>query len=220
MRGAFPVVYLFETQAVVRVPIGLQHEAGTRADYRATQLVSDAGLDCPRPLDSPLVTSGWSATETTYASGDTPTPSTGNVDRGWVLSTLDALQHTANESPYLAAALPPVRSWCGGEDWRDIVDATTKPDANARVRESALHCVDAVLEAEQDTTPTRVHGDLGPRNLLVQEGSSAPSLIDTDNAAWADKATDLAPPRAGEANRTRPRSRGQSMADHRPWRSR
>jgi hypothetical protein len=145
VHGAFHVVYLFEGQAVVRVRIGLQHEAGTRADYRATQLLSDAGLDCPRPLDTPLVTSGWSATESTYASGDAPMPSTWNLDRGWVLSTLDALQRTAKESPSLAAALPPVRSWCGGEDWRDIVDAMTKTTANTGVRESALHCVDAVL---------------------------------------------------------------------------
>jgi len=59
----------------------------------------------------------------------------------------------------------------------------TEPDASAGVRESALRCVDAVLEAEQDATPTRVHGDFGPPNNLLPEGSSAPSLIDTDNVA-------------------------------------
>jgi hypothetical protein len=193
VHGAFHVVYLFDSEAVIRVRVGQQHEAGTRADYRAAELLSDAGLDCPRPLDSPLIRSGWSANMTTYASGDLPTPSTWNSDRGWILSALDSLQRTAHESPHLAGALAPVRSWCGGTEWRDIVDAVTKTDANAGVREQALRCVDAVLEAEQDVTPTLVHGDFGPHNLLLHEGSSAPSIIDTDNAAWADPATDIAP---------------------------
>ena len=71
--------------------------------------------------------------------------------------------------------------------------AQAKTQASAVLREPALRCVDAVLEAEQDVTPILVHGDFGPHNLLLHEGSSAPSIIDTDNAAWADKATDVAP---------------------------
>ena len=193
LHGAFHVVYLFEAEAVIRVRVGQQHEAGTRADYRATELLSDAGLDCPRPLDSPLITSEWSATMTTYASGDLPTPSTWNSDRGWILSALDALQRTAHKSPHLAGALAPVRSWCGGTEWREIVEDMTKTEASAGLREPALRCVDAVLDTEQGVIPTLVHGDFGPHNLLLREGSSAPSIIDTDNAAWADSATDIAP---------------------------
>ena len=193
MHGAFHVVYLFEAEAVIRVRVGHRHEAGTRADYRAAELLSDTGLDCPRPLDSPLITSEWSATMSTYASGDLPMPATWNSDRGWILSAFDALQCTAHESPHLAGALAPVRSWCGGEQWRHVVEAMTKTQASAGLRDPALRCVDAVLEAEQDVIPTLVHGDFGPHNLLLREGSSAPSIIDTDNAAWADPATDIAP---------------------------
>jgi aminoglycoside phosphotransferase (APT) family kinase protein len=69
----------------------------------------------------------------------------------------------------------------------------TKAEASAALREPALRCADAVLETEHDVIPTLVHGDFGPHNLLLHEGSSAPSIIDTDNAAWADSATDIAP---------------------------
>jgi aminoglycoside phosphotransferase (APT) family kinase protein len=49
----------------------------------------------------------------------------------------------------------------------------------------------SALRAREDAFATWIHGDLHPRNVLVQEGKIT-GIIDWGDISWGDRATDLA----------------------------
>lgn len=108
----------------------------------------------------------------------------GNMGRS--VGDLEGLQNAQ-----LLTGLPAARSWCGGDSWPDIVERI-RADAGTRVRKAAQIVVREVLSLEEEVTPSLVHGDLGPHNILWDD-SGAPGLIDFDNACPADPAIDVAP---------------------------
>ncbi|WP_420113085.1 phosphotransferase family protein [Pseudactinotalea sp.] len=98
-------------------------------------------------------------------------------------------------------ALPPVRTWCGGARFPEIVREELAPllaaHADDRVAALAVDAVDRMIALGSDGSPVLVHGDLGPHNLLWEDagrdGGRATGLIDLDHAAITDQVVDLAP---------------------------
>ena len=87
--------------------------------------------------------------------------------------------------------LPTARSWGGGNSWPDVVERITA-ESGFKVRKAAQIVVREVLNLEKGRSPSLVHGDFGPHNILWDE-SGTPALIDFDNACSADPAIDVAP---------------------------
>lgn len=125
-----------------------------------------------------------------FVDGISHEPRTWAEDRIGVLALLEAWAAAEAKHPELAASLPAARAWCGGESWRMLVEEMTAPDPE--VQDAARDRMDTVLELEASAERSPVHGDFGTHNLLWSRDGSA-VLIDTDHAAWADRAIDIAP---------------------------
>lgn len=74
--------------------------------------------------------------------------------------------------------------------WPELVEEMTAADPELQERARVRR--DTVLELEASAEGSPVHGDLGMHNILWRSEGSA-VVIDTDHAAWADRAIDIAP---------------------------
>jgi Ser/Thr protein kinase RdoA (MazF antagonist) len=186
-HGAFHHVAVLGSTGVVRVSFAANHEAQIARQSAALLAVGSVGLKTriPRLLRT-LTGDTWSAMACTFIEGahtaDRPWPEV----RHHFAAILDDLQ-----GAQLLTGLPAARSWCGGNSWPEVVERITA-DAGTRVRKAAQMVMREVLSLGDEVTPSLVHGDFGPHNILWDE-SGVPGLIDFDNACAADPAIDIAP---------------------------
>lgn len=188
-HGAFHIVIVLAPAAVIRLRTGRDHAGATRREVSVAAILASAGSPIPAPRGEPVITSDWSASLYEYVDGTALEPAGWTQDRDLVLALLQDLEEAASRHPQLRHRLPPVRSWCGGAAWPLIVEELTAGDP--QLRSAARVRINALLDQESQAELALVHGDFGPHNILV--GQRAPALIDTDHAAWADPAIDIAP---------------------------
>lgn len=189
-HGAFHQVLLLPPAAALRIRTGAGHAAATRREHDIAAILSGAGLRVPRPLAEPLHAEQWSAAAFSFAEGVSRDAGSWAEDRAVVLPLLEVWAAAGDEHRALATRLPAARHWCGGERWPSLVAQMTAADPE--VQAAARNRVRSVLELEPTAEFSAVHGDFGPHNLLWGR-DGALSLIDTDHAAWADPAIDVAP---------------------------
>lgn len=186
-HGAFHHVAVLGSTGVVRVSFASNHEAQIARESAALLAVSSSGLKTRIPtLLRTLTGDTWSAMACTVVAG------AHRADRPWHEVRDDfALILNDLQCAQLPTGLPPVRSWCGGDSWPDVVERITA-DAGTHVRKAAQIVVREVLSLEEEVTASLVHGDFGPHNILWDD-CGVPGLIDFDNACVADPAIDVAP---------------------------
>ncbi len=187
-HGAFHQVATLGATGVVRVSFAADHEAQISRQSTVLETVSGVGLKTRIPkLLRTLSHDTWSAMACTFIEG------VHDADRPWheIRRHFAGILDDLRSAQVLAAGLPPARSWCGGEEWPDVVERITADHAY-RVRSAAQTVVREVLNLHQAVNPALVHGDFGPHNILWDE-SGTPGLIDFDNACAADPAIDVAP---------------------------
>lgn len=187
-HGAFHHVAVLGSTGVVRVSFSANHEAQIARQSAVLLAISSVGLKTrvPKLLRS-LTGNTWSAMACTVIEG------AHMADRPWhevrhsfagILADLQGAQ--------LPTGLPPARSWCGGNSWPDVIERITA-DAGARVRTAAQIVVREVLSLESTVSPSLVHGDFGPHNILWDGSGAQGGLIGFDNSCAADPAIDVAP---------------------------
>ena len=189
-HGAFHHVLLLPPSAALRVRTGPGHEAAIRREHDTAAALSAADLPVARPLLDPVHTAEWSVMVAELVDGHSREPRTWSEDRIGVLTMLESWAAAVTEHPELAVSLPSARAWCGGDLWPMLVEEMTAADPE--VQEGARARMDTVLEFEASAERSAVHGDLGMHNILWKRDGAA-VLIDTDHAAWADRAIDIAP---------------------------
>lgn len=189
-HGAFHQVLLLPPVAALRVRTGIAHEEAIDREHSLAAALSSARLPVPRLLREPVHAAGWSAMAVELVQGEGREPRTWEQDGSDLLELLDTLTAAGEQHPELADSLPPARAWCGGARWPDLVDELTRSDATSRA--AARHRISTVLESEARAGRAPVHGDFGLHNILWP-ASGGPTMIDTDHAAWADPAVDIAP---------------------------
>lgn len=189
-HGAFHHVLLLPPVAVLRIRTGMGHEVATRREHDIAAALSAAGLQIPHPLADPRHTELWSTSAFTFVDGASREAGSWAEDRADILSLLETWAAVGKATGALASQLPAARSWCGGQQWPSLVEEMTAADPV--IQDAARQRVHTVLELESATERSAVHGDFGPHNL-VHPLTGSPVLIDTDHAAWADPAIDVAP---------------------------
>jgi Ser/Thr protein kinase RdoA (MazF antagonist) len=186
-HGAFHHVAVLGSTGVVRVSFAANHEAQIARQSAALLAVGSVGLKTRIPkLLRTLTGDTWSAMACTVIEGAHMADRQWHESRHYFAGILDDLQCAQQ-----LTGLPPARSWCGGNSWPDVVERITA-DSGSRVRKAAQIVVREVLSLEEGVSPSLVHGDFGPHNILWDE-SGVPGLIDFDNVCAADPAIDVAP---------------------------
>lgn len=193
-HGAFHLVLTTPDGPTVRATLGQRgrersrREANTLFTLEAAQLP----LTIPRILDGPYWAQPprmWITSVTTVPGSPTDDLTTCSAQR---ISAYATVLNTLREASSACHSLPPVRAWCGGDQWPDIVQHDLIPRLGTPVGGVAAERVTTVLEAESHGTPTLCHGDFGPHNILWSEDKVA-SVIDFDHACMGDPAIDIAP---------------------------
>lgn len=195
-HGAFHWVLVIPGAAVVRLRSGAGHRETIDREMLTSALLADAGLGVPAPLGAAVSAEGWSAAIWSHVPGQGMVARSWAEDRRLILGILDRWRDAALTHPQLERELPPVRTWCGGEEWPRIVDEiTARAPALQRRARAAAEDVAADAAGPGADAATLVHGDFGPHNILLhgrtETDDGEPRVIDTDHAAWADPAVDL-----------------------------
>lgn len=190
-HGAFHSVLILPGAAVIRVRTGAEHRSLTHHEASTASTLAAAGLRVPAAIGDAVGTAQWTAHRYQVVDGAGFMPRSWQEDRGPVLSLLEQWRGTAAVHPELSASLPPPRHWCGGEEWPHIVHRLTA--GSREIASLARPRMERLIEMEAGAERTLVHGDFGPHNILLAAQDGGPWLIDTDNAAWADPALDIAP---------------------------
>ncbi len=186
-HGAFHHVAVLGSTGVVRVSFAADHEAQIACQSAALLAVGSVGLRTRIPkLFRTHTGDNWSAMACTVVEGAHKTDRPWHEVRHDFAGILDDLRGAR-----LPTGLAAARSWCGGGSWPDVVERITA-GASSRVRKAAHIGVREVLALDEVASPSLVHGDFGPHNILWDE-SGLPGLIDFDNACVADPAIDVAP---------------------------
>lgn len=193
-HGAFHLVLTAPDGPSLRATLGergrerSRREASTLVALGAAQLP----LTIPQVLEGPL----WVETARTWVTCLTTVPGSPAADltecSAQRLSAYADILTALRAATSRCGALPPVRAWCGGKEWPEIVQRDLIPRLEPNVRDAAAKRVEAVLEAESPVDPALCHGDFGPHNILWAEGRAV-SVIDVDHACLGDPAIDIAP---------------------------
>jgi aminoglycoside phosphotransferase (APT) family kinase protein len=175
---------------VVRVGGGVDHEIRSKNEFRNLNAIAQINLpfQTPRCIGTIHSTALWSAQVSSFVDG------THRDDAGWAASreALHGVLCAFQESPRPAPGVYlPVRQWCGGANWKALVDRITLA-LDERTRTAAHRVVRDVLECEADVQSTLVHGDFGLHNVLWRQNRIS-GVIDFDHATVGDPAMDVAP---------------------------
>lgn len=193
-HGAFHFVLIAPNGPSIRATLG-QHgrersrrEANTLLTLEAAQLP----LTIPQVLDGPH----WAKPPRTWMTSLTTVPGSPAADLTTCstqrISAYAAIMNTLRAASSACDSLPPVRAWCGGDRWPDIVQRDLIPRLGTPLGGVATERVETLLEAESHVESTLCHGDFGPHNILWSEEKVA-SVIDFDHACMGDPAIDIAP---------------------------
>lgn len=189
--GAFHQVLLCESDVAARIAKGTGHQQRVEREALAARRVAALGLPfaVPQPIGDPVTHLARTGLLTTFVPGQVKTTSDWADLRDTVTDVLGAFRNVPADK---STALPPPRSWCGGNRWLDLVHDRLVDRLPARVRKSASRVATDVLAVETGTERGFVHGDLGLHNMLWS-GRHLHGLIDLDHACWGDPAIDIAP---------------------------
>ncbi|EYR63488.1 hypothetical protein N866_20270 [Actinotalea ferrariae CF5-4] len=195
-HGAFHEVLVLPTGPVARLTDGRGHRERTQREAAVTSVVAglDLGVPVPTPLSEPVTADGVTGVLVSRVAGEPRSASHWSDVRHGMVQLLDRLRAVHRDGA--TAALPPVRSWCGGASWPALVREQLAPRLPPSARSTAARVVADVLEAEAEADACLVHGDLGLHNVLwpdAGDDAGLTGLIDVDHAAWADPAVDVAP---------------------------
>lgn len=191
LHGAFHDVWVVDEKVVARVTRSSYTAARLRQRIAVVELVAQLGLPVrtPRPLSEVVrwderraaVLIEWmdgaECDDNSFAGNE-------YVER--VGATLNALHRAPTE--LLQPSLLPVRDWCGGEQWPELVRELL-PRLPPEHRGRAVAAVGGVLGL--DEVLVLAHGDLTRFNFLWG-ASSVPALIDWDHACLAGASLDVA----------------------------
>jgi Ser/Thr protein kinase RdoA (MazF antagonist) len=194
-RGAFHLVLTAPEGPSLRAVLGRYGRERSRREASTLLTLESArlALTIPQVLDGPH----WARTSRTWITSLTTVPGSPTDDLttcstprlSAYAETLNALRAASLTS---SNSLPPVRAWCGGDQWPDIVQRDLIQRLEAPAGVVAAERVESLLEAESHAVPMLCHGDFGPHNILWSEGKVA-SVIDFDHACMGDPAIDIAP---------------------------
>lgn len=193
-QGAFHLVLTAPGGPSIRATLGQrgrersQREANTLLTLEAAHLP----LTVPQVLDGPLwvePSRTWITTLTTVPGSPATDLTTCSAQR---ISAYAEVLNTLRATSAVCGSLPPVRTWCGGDRWPEIVQRDLIPRLGTSVGGVAAERVETLLEAESQVATTLCHGDFGPHNILWSEEKVA-SVIDFDHACMGDPAIDIAP---------------------------
>lgn len=194
-RGAFHLVLTAPGGPSLRATLGRCGRERSRREANTLLTLESArlALTIPRVLDGPH----WAESPRTWITSLTTVPGSPTDDLTTCsVPRLSAYAETLNTlraaSSACGSSLPPVRAWCGGDRWPDIVQRDLIPRLEAPVGAVAAERVESLLEAESHAVPMLCHGDFGPHNILWSEEKVA-SIIDFDHACMGDPAVDIAP---------------------------
>lgn len=194
-HGAFHLVLTLPDGPTLRAVLGQRGQERSEREAGTLTAVGAAAMPVPVPhvLDGPHqddATGLWMTLLSTVPG--VPTSDLDSCTDQRLRQYAGLLGALRAASPAVGGSLPPVRAWCGGEDWPHIVRCDLLPRLSRSAAAVAEQRVQGVLEAEQGIEPVLCHGDFGPHNILWAQGSAA-SLIDLDHACLGDPAIDLAP---------------------------
>lgn len=189
-HGAFHHVAVLGTSAVVRIAFGADHKIRTENEYGNLEAMAKFNLpfQTPHTIGNIHSTPAWSAQVSSFVAGTHRNDVSWDASGEALRSVLCAIQKLSCPAP---EDFLPVRQWCGGRNWPDLVDKTTLP-FDEQSRAAAKQVVGDVLECETDAQPTLVHGDFGLHNVLWTHDHIS-GVIDFDHATVGDPAMDVAP---------------------------
>lgn len=194
-RGAFHLVLTAPSGPSLRAIQGRSGRERSKREAATLRALETA----PLPFQVPRVTGGplWSTGARTWLTLLTTVPGATATDLHVcgperLSAYADVLRALRATSLSVRSDLPPVRAWCGGKLWPDIVRRDLAPLLSRPTRSTAVERVEAMLDAERNVAQTLCHGDFGPHNILWA-GERADSVIDFDHACIGDPAIDLAP---------------------------
>lgn len=187
-HGAFHDVLVLPSEVALRVPTGADGAVRAAREVevvRAAQQVQ-LGVAVPEALSGVVHRDGASG----YLVGAVPgAPAPPAAWTGLKDAFAELLAGLAS-APGLQG-LPPVRAWCGGERFPDVVARDLVPLLDEHAA-AATQAVSALLDLPAPRRVGLVHGDFGAHNLLWS-GGRASALIDWDHACSGDPAADVAP---------------------------
>jgi aminoglycoside phosphotransferase (APT) family kinase protein len=131
----------------------------------------------------------WDWSVTPWIDGETADLSPPDSSQGDVLAAFfEALHKPAPpDAPY-----NPYRGVPLSERAESFADRVGRLEGRTSVLDARVHALwSDALEAENDARPTWIHGDLHPRNVLVERGRLT-GIIDWGDMAGGDRAADLA----------------------------
>lgn len=186
-HGAFHQVALAD-DVVARVAFGRTAAQRTGRQEMILRAVATVDLPVPVPrLVAPAVVAGQGAgLLMTCVPG-------GSTEAAWPELRDGFASLLAAFGDVEEVALPPARSWCGGEQWLQILSEDLAPVLRSGGADSdrAVQLADDAIGVSAGVAQRFVHGDFGPHNVLWTAGEPS-GLIDLDHLTWADPALDLA----------------------------
>ncbi|WP_250448228.1 aminoglycoside phosphotransferase family protein [Actinotalea sp. C106] len=192
-HGAFHHVAVLGDEVVVRLTTGHRHAERTTAEAANLEALESIGFPwaLPRLIGGVEVRDAWSGVAMTPVPGRSLEGLPWSAARDAVGRVLEGL-HAAEPHGADGALrrLRPVRDWCGGPAWPEIVARLTAPWGAAQRERARALCAE-VAPAEPGVDLVVVHGDLSPFNLHV-DGGGVVGVIDLDHACVGDPAIDLA----------------------------
>jgi aminoglycoside phosphotransferase (APT) family kinase protein len=190
-RGAFHDVVVCPPMVVAQIASGSASQTRVQREILSARQVAELDLpfSVPRPVGGPVRRAGRAGFLTTYVTGAGRDAVPWDEARGPFAGVLDAFAAVPAQR---CAGLPPVRAWCGGDRWPDVVADDLLQHLPESSRGWAERVVIDVQALDHRAEPGFVHGDLGLHNMLWT-GSRITGVIDLDHACWADPAIDVPP---------------------------
>lgn len=131
----------------------------------------------------------WAWSVTPWIEGETADHSPPDGNQGEVLAAFFEALHTPAPAD---APRNPYRGMPLRERASTFADRLAKLQGKTAILDGRVHALwNDALAAANDTTPTWIHGDLHPRNVLIEKGRLT-GVIDWGDLACGDRACDLA----------------------------
>jgi aminoglycoside phosphotransferase (APT) family kinase protein len=131
----------------------------------------------------------WAWSVTPWIEGETADHSPPDGNQGEVLAAFFEALHTPAPAD---APRNPYRGMPLRERASTFADWLAKLQGKTAILDGRVHALwSDALAAENDTAPTWIHGDLHPRNVLIEKGCLT-GVIDWGDLACGDRACDLA----------------------------
>lgn len=150
-HGAFRLVLTAPSGPSLRAIQGRRGRERSQREAVTLRVLETSSFPCgvPRVIDGPL----WSVASQTWLTLMTSVPGTATTDLhacgpDRLSAYADALRAIRATSSHVHDDLPPVRAWCGGELWPDIVQRDLVPLLSRAARSTAVERVESVIDVD------------------------------------------------------------------------